>query len=104
MTIFSKIISWEIPSDKLYEDDMLIVIKDINPKAKTHLLIIPKKEIKTINDLEEEDGKLISHMFFVAKDIASKLGVSEWYKLNFNVWEKWWQEVMHIHLHLLSNI
>ena len=104
MTIFSKIISWEIPSNKIYEDNKLIVINDINPKAKTHLLIIPKKEIKTINDLEKEDSELISHMFFVAKDIALKLGISEWYKLNFNVWEKWWQEIMHIHLHLLSNI
>lgn len=103
-TIFTKIISREIPSDIVYEDEKIIVIKDINPQAKTHLLIIPKKEIATINDLMAEDRELIADMFFVAKKIAKDLNISEWYKLHFNVWEKWWQEVMHIHLHLLSNI
>lgn len=103
-TIFSKIISKEIPSDIVYEDEKIIVIKDINPQAKTHLLIIPKKEIATINDLMPEDRELIADMFFVAKKVAKELNICEWYKLHFNVWEKWWQEVMHIHLHLLSNI
>lgn len=104
MSIFTKIINREITSDIFYEDKDIIVIKDINPQAKSHLLIIPKKEIKTINDLKEEDKELLANMFFVAKKIAKKLWIEEWYKLNFNVWEKWWQEVMHIHLHLLSNI
>lgn len=104
MTIFTKIINREIPSTIVYEQDNIIVIKDINPQAKTHLLIIPKKEIPTINDLQEEDRELLSEMFFVAKKVAKDLWIDEWYKLNFNVWEKWWQEVMHIHLHLLSNI
>lgn len=104
MSIFTKIISKEIPADIVYEQDDIIVIKDINPRAKTHLLIIPKKEIPTINDIEEEDREIISEMFFVAKKVAKDLWLSEWYKLHFNVWEKWWQIVMHIHLHLLSNI
>jgi len=104
MTIFKKIINKEIPADIVYEQDDIIVIKDINPEAKTHLLIIPKKEIPTINDIENIDRELISEMFFVAKKVAKDLWVADWYKLNFNVWEKWWQEVMHIHLHLLSNI
>ena len=103
-SIFTKIIDREIPSEIIYEQDNIIVIKDINPEAKTHLLIIPKKEIPTINDIQEEDRELISEMFFVAKKIAKKLKIDEWYKLHFNVWEKWWQQVMHIHLHLLSNI
>ena len=81
-----------------------MVIKDINPKAKTHLLIIPKKEIPTINDLEDDDRELLADMFFVAKRLAKELWIQEGYKLNFNVWEKGWQEVMHIHLHLLSDI
>ncbi|MDR2640516.1 MAG: HIT domain-containing protein [Candidatus Peribacteria bacterium] len=76
-SIFTKIINREIPSDIVYEQDNLIVIKDINPVAKTHLLIIPKKEIKTINDLEEADRELIAEMFFVAKKIASDLNISE---------------------------
>lgn len=104
MSIFTKIIAREIPSDIVYENERIIVIKDINPQAKTHVLIIPKKEIPTINHIENEDSDLIAELFFVAKQIAKDLGVSEWYKLHFNVGEKWWQEVMHIHLHLLSNI
>ena len=104
VSIFTKIISWEIPADILYEDKEIFVIKDINPKAKTHLLIIPKKEIPTINDLQEEDRDLIANMFFVAKKIAKDLNIEEWYQLHFNVWKKWWQEVMHIHLHLLSDL
>lgn len=103
-TIFSKIISKEIPSEIIYEQDDLIVIKDIKPKAKTHLLIIPKKEIPTINDLKIEDKDLIASMFFVAQKIAKDLKINEGYQLHFNVWKKWWQEVMHLHLHLLSNI
>lgn len=103
-SIFTKIISREIPAEIVYETDNLIAIKDINPKAKTHILIIPKKEIKTINDLETEDREVLADLFFAAKKIASDLWISEWYKLQFNVWEKWWQEVFHIHLHLLSNI
>ncbi len=104
MSIFTKIINREIPSDIIYEDNKIIVIKDIHPQAKTHLLVIPKKEIETINDLMDEDRELLADMFFIAKKIAKDLWISEWYKLNFNVWEKGWQEIMHIHLHLLSNI
>lgn len=103
-TIFTKIIKREIPSEIVFENDEIIAIKDINPQAKTHILIIPKKVIPTINDLENEDREVLADLFFVAKKIASDLGISEWYKLHFNVWEKWWQEVFHIHLHLLSNI
>ncbi|MDR0613943.1 MAG: HIT domain-containing protein [Dysgonamonadaceae bacterium] len=72
-SIFTKIINREIPSEIVYEQDNLIVIKDINPQAKTHLLIIPKKEIKTINHLEEEDRDLLADMFFVAKKIVKDL-------------------------------
>lgn len=104
MSIFTKIINREIPADIVYEQDNIIVIKDIFPKAKTHLLIIPKKEILTINELEEVDRDLLADMFFVAKKLAKDLWIEQWYKLNFNVWEKAGQEVMHLHLHLLSNI
>ncbi|MDD2907495.1 MAG: histidine triad nucleotide-binding protein [Candidatus Gracilibacteria bacterium] len=103
-TIFTKIINREIPSDIIYEDSEIIVIKDIKPEAKIHLLIIPKKEIATINDLDESDSTLIANMFFVAKKVAKDLGISEGYKLKFNVGKLGGQEVMHLHLHLLSNI
>lgn len=103
-TIFTKIINREIPSEIIYETEDLIAIKDINPQAKIHILIIPKKEIPTIDDLQIEDREVLANLFFAAKKIASDLWISGWYKLQFNVWEKWWQEIFHIHLHLLSNI
>lgn len=103
-SIFTKIINREIPSEIVYETNDIIVIKDINPKAKIHLLIIPKKEIETIDHLEEDDRDLIANMFFVAKKVSSDLWITWWYKLHFNVWKAGWQEVMHLHLHLLSNM
>lgn len=103
-SIFTKIIQREIPSNIIYEQEDIIVISDINPAAKTHVLIIPKKEISTINDIVDEDRELIAEMFFVAKKVAKDLGIADGYKLKFNVGEKWWQEVFHIHLHLLSDI
>ncbi len=103
-SIFTKIISREIPSDIVYEDADIIAIHDINPQAKTHILIIPKKEIPTINDIREEDTLLIWWMFQVAKNIAKERGIEEWYQLKFHVGEKGWQEIFHIHLHLTSNI
>lgn len=103
-TIFTKIINKEIPSDILFENQNIIVIKDINPQAKKHFLIIPKKEIQSIDHIEDDDKHIISEMFFVARDIAKKLDVIQWYKLHFNVWEKWWQEIMHLHLHFLSDL
>lgn len=102
-SIFTKIINREIPSTIVYEQENIIVIKDINPKAKIHLLIIPKKEIVSVDDIEQEDASLVADMFFVAKKIAKDLWVSWAYQLHFNVWKEGWQEVPHIHLHLLSD-
>ena len=76
-TIFTKIINKEIPSDILFENQNIIVIKDINPQAKKHFLIIPKKEIQSIDHIEDDDKQIISEMFFVARDIARKLGVTQ---------------------------
>lgn len=103
-SIFTKIINREIKSEIVYEQENIIVIKDINPKAKTHLLIIPKKEIPTINDLDDLDRDLISEIFFVAKKLAFDLWIDAWYQLHFNVWALGWQEVMHLHLHLTSDL
>lgn len=103
-SIFTKIINREIPARIEYEDSEIIVIHDIAPQAKTHLLIIPKREIATINDISPDDTLLIGNMFLMAKNIAQKLGISEWYQLKFNVWALGWQEVFHIHLHLTSDI
>jgi histidine triad (HIT) family protein len=71
-SIFTKIINKEIPSEIVYEQNNLIVIKDIHPQAKIHLLIIPKKEIPTINDIQEKDREIIADMIFVAKHLAKE--------------------------------
>ena len=76
-TIFEKIIDKEIPSDIIYEDDLLIAIKDINPVAPVHLLIIPKKVIPTLNDLSEEDSIIVGKMVSLAKDLAKKLNIDK---------------------------
>ena len=102
MTVFWKIISWEIPSEKIYEDDKCIVINDINPKANIHMLVIPKKEIATMYDIEEKDRELIGHLHLIWTKVAKEKWL-DWCKMTFNVWEKWWQEVFHIHLHVMWN-
>ncbi len=102
-TIFSKIINKEIPADIVYEDDEILAFKDINPQAPTHILIIPKKEIPTINDVEEADAELVGKLVIRAKKIAKELGFAEeGYRLVFNCNKAGGQEVYHIHLHLLG--
>ena len=102
--IFCKIIQKEIPSEFIYEDNEIIAFNDINPKAKHHILIVPKKHIPTINDLNEseKDDILVAKMILVARDIAKEKELSG-YNLQFNVGESAGQIVFHIHLHLLSN-
>jgi histidine triad (HIT) family protein len=102
-TIFEKIILREIPANIHYEDDDLIVIDDINPVAPIHLLIIPKKKIETLNDLNDKDTELIGMMFQVAKKMAIKLGIDKsGYRTIFNCNKDGGQTVYHIHLHLIG--
>lgn len=100
--IFCKIINKEIVSEFLYEDESVIVIKDIKPSAPIHILIIPKKHIASVNELELEDLNLAGHMILVAKEMAKTLGTEEGYKLVFNCGQKGGQIVPHLHLHLLG--
>jgi len=102
MTLFEKIIAREIPAKIEHETDDIIVIHDINPKAKLHLLIIPKKPIKTVQDMGENDVLLMGKLFETAKILGEKLNL-EGYKLQVNVGEKGGQEVFHIHMHMLAN-
>ncbi len=102
-TIFSKIIRKEIPADIVFEDDDVLAFKDINPQAPHHVLIIPKKAIPTINDILENDEKLIGKLITTAKNIADELGISEsGYRLVLNCNPDGGQEVYHLHLHLLG--
>jgi len=101
--LFCKIVNREIPSDFLYEDDTYVVFKDINPAAPVHLLLVPKKHIRSINDITPEDKDILSGLFMVARKMAKEQGVNEsGYKLLFNVEKGGGQEIFHIHLHLIG--
>ncbi|NMH60406.1 histidine triad nucleotide-binding protein [Alteromonas ponticola] len=102
-TIFTKIINREIPADILYEDDLCLAFKDVNPQAPIHFLVIPKKAIATINDITEEDREVVGHLSLVAAKIADDLGVAEeGYRTVMNCNEFGGQSVYHIHLHVLG--
>ena len=102
-TIFDKIISKEIPSDIVYEDNEFLAFNDINPQAPIHILIIPKKRIAAISDLDSNDSKLVGQMVVIASKIAKEKEISEdGYRLIFNCNENGGQSVYHIHLHLIG--
>ena len=100
--IFCSIIAGDVPSTRLREDGSFVAIEDIHPKARYHYLIIPKKHIVSIADVEEDDRDLMGDMVLFAQQCAKALNL-EGYKLLLNVGEKGGQEVKHIHLHLLSD-
>ncbi|MDA9556018.1 HIT domain-containing protein [Vibrio sp.] len=102
-TIFSKIIRREIPSEILYQDDLVTAIKDINPRAPSHILIIPNKLIPTVNDVTEEDELALGRLFTVAKKLAKEAGIADnGYRLIVNCNDYGGQEVYHIHMHLVG--
>ena len=102
-TIFSKIIRKEIPTDILYQDDLVTAFRDINPRAPSHILIIPNKLLPTVNDVESEDELMMGRMFTVARKLAEKEGIAaDGYRLIVNCNPFGGQEVYHIHMHLLG--
>lgn len=102
-TIFSKIINKEIPADIVYEDELVLAFKDINPQAPVHILIIPKKEIPTVNDVTTEDEIALGRLFIVAAKLAKEMGIDEsGYRLIVNCNRDGGQEVFHLHMHLLG--
>ncbi len=102
-TLFEQIIDREIPATIEYEDDRVIAIRDIQPSAKLHLLVIPKKPIPSVNDLTDEDAPLIGHIYLVAQQLAKKFNVSEsGYRIVSNVNADAGQTVFHLHFHLLG--
>ena len=102
LTLFEKIINKEIPADIIFEDDISIVIKDINPQAPTHLLIIPKKVIPKLSDANQEDQEILGHLMLVATKIAKQLDLDDTFRMVINNGAKAGQSVFHLHLHLLS--
>ena len=101
-TLFKKIINREIPADIIYEDDISIVIKDIQPQAPTHLLIIPKKVISKLSDASNNDELILGHLMLVAGKVANQLDLNDTFRIVINNGAKAGQSVFHLHLHLLS--
>ena len=101
-TLFQKIMDREEPGDILYEDDQCVALRDINPQAPTHVLIVPRKPIATLDDLVEEDECLIGHLFLVAQKVAAGEELRNGYRTVFNNGSDAQQTVAHIHLHLIG--
>ena len=100
---FTKIINRELPATIVYEDEEVIAFVPLRLQAPVHLLIVPKKEIPTINDVTEEDTQVLGKLFLVAKKLAKEKGISETgYRLAMNINEDAGQSVFHLHLHLLG--
>ncbi len=102
-TLFTKIINGEIPGEIVAQNDDVVALRDINPQAPTHVLIVPRREIASINDVTPADAELIGKMVLMGQKIAHETGFSEkGYRLVFNVGKHGGQTVDHIHLHLLG--
>jgi histidine triad (HIT) family protein len=102
-TLFSKIIEGDLPSDIVFQDDLVTAFRDINPAAPVHILIVPNKIIPTVNDLTEEDEQVAGRMLIVAKQLAEAEGVAEkGYRLIINCNRHGGQEIYHLHLHLIG--
>ena len=102
-TIFSKIIRKEIPAEIVYEDDRATAFRDINPQAPTHILIIPRKVIPTVNDITEADEADVGHMLAVAAKVAGQEGIAaDGYRLIVNCNKHGGQEVYHLHIHFMG--
>lgn len=99
--IFCKIVAGEIPADKIYEDDQVIAFHDIHPKAKVHILIIPKKHIASLTEMSDTDEAVVGRMARVSKLIAEEQDLKG-YKVLINVNKEGGQVVFHLHMHLLG--
>jgi histidine triad (HIT) family protein len=101
--IFCKIVSGEIPSQKVYSDELVTAFRDIHPAAPTHILIVPNKHLASVNEVETEDEEMVGHLFTAARKLAEQEGVHETgYRLIVNSGPHAGQEVFHLHLHLLG--
>ncbi len=101
--LFLKIIRREIPADIVFESETVLAFRDIDPQAPTHVLIIPKRRVPTINDLKDQDAVMVGELVLAARDIAAQEGLAEdGYRLVFNCNRQGGQSVYHIHLHLVG--
>lgn len=101
-TIFSKVIKREIPADIVYEDELCLAFRDINPQAPTHVLLIPKQALAKLSDAGSGEQALLGHLMVTAGKIARQLGVSDAFRLVVNNGAEAGQSVFHLHLHILG--
>ena len=100
--IFCKIISGEIPSNKIYEDDKVYAFYDISPEAPTHFLVIPKQHIENADEITEENSEIVAHIFTVISKLAKKLSLENGYRIVNNCKKDGGQTVNHLHFHVLG--
>jgi len=101
-TIFKKIIDKQIPAQIVHEDDDCLAFRDVNPQAPVHVLVIPKREIPSLDALSAADASLMGHLIVTAQQIATQLGLSNGYRLVVNCGNDGGQSVEHLHIHLLG--
>ncbi len=101
-TLFTKIISGEIPSEFIYEDEHCVAIHDINPQAPTHVLVISRKAIPMLSEAQEEDQDLLGHLMLAVGRVAAQLGVSDAFRLIVNNGEGAGMTIPHLHLHIIA--
>lgn len=101
-TIFSKIIRREIPADIVYEDNLCLAFRDVNPQAPVHVLVIPKEAIAKLSDAESKDHALMGHLLLTAKRVADQLELGNGYRVVINCGDDGGQTVNHLHLHILG--
>lgn len=101
-TIFGKIIRREIPADIVYEDDLALAFRDVNPQAPVHILVIPKKPIRALSDAQTEDTELLGHLLQTVKKVVENEKLTNGYRVVINTGADGGQTVFHMHLHILS--
>ncbi len=101
-TLFSKIIRREIPADIVYEDELALAFRDINPQAPVHILVIPKQPIPKLSDAVPDDHRILGHLLMTVKRVADQEGLANGYRVVINTGEDGGQTVYHLHLHLLG--
>ena len=101
-TLFARIISRQIPADIVYEDELCLAFKDINPQAPVHLLLVPKKPLDMLSNAKPEDQALLGHLLLAAGKIARQFGIDGAFRLVINNGEESGQSVFHLHLHILA--
>ncbi len=100
--LFCRIVAGEVPSDRVYEDDQVVVFRDINPKAQVHLLVIPRIHLESLEDLQPQHDQLIAHMMRLLPRLAREQGLEQGFRTVINTGKGGGQVIFHLHIHLLG--